>query len=479
MVATLCLLSCVLATAQPPVDRSEWLLAPHLAKAQELVYQRGTYVEEALGSVQSQRGYRIDCRMLVLDSSPQGFELAVLTTLKPREQAAEGARESAALSVRLEIVKFDAQGRIVSEQSSALAAPFDGPPTIELGCFLEVPRTRVSAGKKWDVTEDGRPLRTWQVVGTELLGGTTCVKLTGTQQSEHWTTPRADDVAWRRRDTVWIGPRLGIAQKVERVIERRDPGHTEPTHRSTVTYELTGQPLQWPAQLFEDRQHDIQQARAFWDAAVPLMANPARYAAQLDNLLARINHHLEQPSPTPYREAVVRVKKRVEAAKRGEALVTTEPAAVPSAAVVAVGKPAPDFVTPDFVTRESARLKNWQGKAIVLVFYNPASDRAADILRFAQQLARAHANDLAVLGLAMSEDGDKVRAQRAELLIKIPVLSGTGLRVSYAVDTTPKMVIIDRDGIVRGTYAGWGLEIQEDLAGELKHWLPPTEPVRK
>ena len=66
-----------------------------------------------------------------------------------------------------------------------------------------------------------RPLRTWQVAGTELLAGTTCVKLTGAQQSEHWASPRADDVAWRRKDTVWLAPRLGIAQKIERVIERR------------------------------------------------------------------------------------------------------------------------------------------------------------------------------------------------------------------------------------------------------------------
>ena len=92
MVPTLCLFTCVLATAQP-ADRSEWLVVPRLNRAQELVY-RGAFVEEAFGdTVRFSRSYRLETRVFVAQTLPQGSDIAVLTILKLRPGRSERGEE--------------------------------------------------------------------------------------------------------------------------------------------------------------------------------------------------------------------------------------------------------------------------------------------------------------------------------------------------------------------------------------------------
>jgi peroxiredoxin len=466
MGATLCLFSCILVTAQP-AGRSEWILTPQLSRGQELTY-RGWYREEVLDHrVQRSSEYHLESHVFVLDASVRGSDLAFLTTLQMKNTPDQGrTTERKYSSVRLERAKLDPQGRLLPDKAGSLAVALEGPPTIECGNFVEVPRGRGHVGQSWEMGEDGRTIHAWKVAGSEPVMGLTCVKLEGVQQSDDWDRGRADHTAWRRRDTVWLVPGQGIAQKVERVIERREPGRKDATQRSVLTYELANS-ARYPADLYDDRRLDITQAKDFWDSSQPLFANPASHAAQLDLLLQRINHYLQKPGPTPYREAVARVKRCVEAARRGEVFLTAQDA-TPAAAVAAVGKPAPDFVAPNFTSRESARLRSWFGKPILLVFYNPTSDRTAQLLRFAQSVGERAPQAITVLGMAMSEDGDSVRKQRTDLRLTFPVLCGSGLRFSYSVETTPRLVVLDAAGVVRGSYLGWGLEVQESILEDLK-----------
>jgi peroxiredoxin len=469
MTATLCLFSCLLVPAQSS-DRTDWLLAPHLSRAQELVY-RGTFTEEALGPrVQFNRACRMEARVFVLDTTAKGAEAAFYTAFKPQggRPGPAGARPGdgePASSVRLELARVEPRGRVAAD--AALAVPLDGPPSVECGAFVEAPTKRVGVGQVWEVSEDGRPPRTWKLVGGEMVNGTSCLKLVGVQQTDDWDRPRADRAAWQRQDTVWLSLRLGVAYRVERVIERREAARNEPTYRSALRYELETN-LQYPGQLFEDRRREILQARSFADAAAPLLAAAARNPSQRDALLAKVTYHLDNHPPTPYREAVLQVKRRLEAARRGEtvAVVAQEPA--PAVQVAAVGQPAPDFVTSDLVTHESARLRRWLGRPVLLVFYNPSSTTTDGLLRFAQSLSDNYPKEVAVAALCLSEDTEAVLKQRR---LTIPVLSGTGLRLSYAVDATPKLILVDAEGVVRGTYAGWGRETSVEVVAELKRWL--------
>jgi peroxiredoxin len=471
MIASLLIYGCVLTAAQT-TDRPEWVLAPRLSRSQELVYS-GSYAEESTGgNVEFERGYRVESRILVLDSqSSKGCDLAILTVLRTREVVGGKAHTTSRgvpHSVRLEMLKLNPQGRLAAGPGTSLAVPLEGPATLECGAFVELPKKRLGLDQSWEVVEDGRPLQIWKIAGSEVVDGVRCVKLQGLQQSEDWDQPRADRSAWRRRDTVWLDPAVGIAHRLERIIERRDPARKEPTHKSVLRFDLESN-VQIPRQLFEDRRNEVHQARILTENLTPLLPNPAKHASEIDVLLGKITRHLEHEPPTPYREVVLQVKRRAEAAKRGE----TPPVetADTQTTVATPGKQAPDFLAPNFQSKDPARLRQWIGKPLVLVFYSPDSQAVRPLLRFAQHLADRHRGAAVVIGLAMSDDGDKIRRQADSLQLSLPLLNGLGLRQTYAVDSTPKFVVIDGAGILRAAYTGWGRETADEITEELDRWV--------
>lgn len=473
MVATICLIAGTLAPAQ--AVGSEWLLTPRFNRALELVY-RGTYTEEAAGkSVQFTRSYRLESRVFVLDASQQSAEVALFTALKMKSpQSAEPARVAEAGSVRLELARLNAKGRLAALTGTTVLTPLTGPPTLECGCLVEVPTGRVKLDDTWEVNEEGRPVLTWMVVGVETVNGTSCVKLAGLQQSEDWEHPRADHTAWRRQDFVWLSSRQGVAQRVERTIEQREPARREPSQRSVVRYELESS-LVYPAQLFEDRSREIQHYRSMSEGAAPLLREPGKFGpAPCDALITRINHYADSHPPTPYREALLHLKRRLETARKGQGAVAEADDHHEVIPVAAVGKPAPDFVMPGLVTKESIRLRRLLGKPVLLVFYNPSSHLAEELLRFAQRLYETH-REVMVLGLAYSDDTAAIVKQYADLKLSFPLLPGKGLRITYGVEATPKLLVIDADGVVRGNYVGWGLEIPGAVSEELKRCLKHGE----
>src|SRR5215207_2786287 len=285
MITTLCVMTCALATAQP-TERSPYQLTPQLNRAQELVY-RGSYSEDISGAgVQFQRRHRLEVRAFVLDVTPQGTDVAFLTLLRGDEDKAPPS------SVRLEVARVEARGQIVSPAVHSLAVPLEGPTTIETGLFVEGPARAVGPGKSWEVAEAGRTTRTWQFSGSETINGTACVKVVGTQQSADWEQPRPERVAWRRKDTVWLLPRQGVAYRVERVVERRDPARRDATTKARTAYELTTS-LQYPTQLFDDRRREIQQANQFALTAAALVPSNPKYRGQIDGLLTKIAFHID------------------------------------------------------------------------------------------------------------------------------------------------------------------------------------------
>jgi peroxiredoxin len=263
--------------------------------------------------------------------------------------------------------------------------------------------------------------------------------------------------------------------KLERIIEQCEPARREVTQRGVLRYELESS-LRCPAQLANDRRQEITQALAFRQAAEPLLSEPARNPRPVQALARRIAHHLENQPPTPYRQAVLLVKQQVEAASRGEALpVVHRPAPAGAAAVpnaAAIGEPAPDFVASEITGTGSARPGKWKGKPALLVFYHPGSFTAADLLRFAQDVHKNHGRHASVVGLSVSDDTAVVLKQRTALGLGFPILHGAAMRVSYGVETTPKLVILDGHGIVRGMYLGWGGETAAEVLAELRKWLP-------
>jgi len=351
--------------------------------------------------------------------------------------------------------------------------PLDGPPTAEFGALVEVPRSALSPEQSWEVGEEGRSPRTWRVAGTEVVQSTLCVKLVGTQQSVDWDRPRGDHTAWQRRDTVWLAPQVGVAYRVERIIERRAPLRTEPTYRAVVRYERDSQPT-YSGKLFEDCVFEIERFRKFQEEAEPLVRQPDLYKPQLDALLRRIAAHLQQP-PTVghYRKAIVQLQHRLEAAQRGIITPGTEAAVVEASPQRAVlGQRVPDFVATELAQHESVRLYRLLGRPILLMFYNPATDIGRQVLRFGQALSEKHRPAVTVLGLAVTDDEELVKRQQAEMRLTFPLLEGKGLHQTYGVDGTPRFVVLDSDGVLRASYTGWGAHTAHEIAQEVERWLP-------
>jgi hypothetical protein len=473
VVVIVCLGACAAALAQPR-GRSEWLLMPQLVRGQEFTYS-GWFTDERInGGVQCQRSYRLESTVLVVDSNKSKWDVAFLTVVsqrdhRPGQPAATDA--SAPSSARLEVVEVDALGR-VQGRPGVTAVPLDGPPTAEFGALVEVPRSIVVPQQFWEVNEAGRPPRSWRVAGTEVVQSTLCVKLVGTQQSDDWDRPRGD-TAWQRRDTVWLAPQLGVAYRVERVIERRAPLRTEPTYRATLRYERDSQTT-YPGRLFEDCLTEIERARKFQEEAEPLLRQPALYRPQVEALLKRIALHLQQP-PTvgQYRKAVAQVQRRLEAARRGDA--TPEPAATAAAAGVpraVPGQRVPDFVVNDLVTHESVRLYRHLGRPVLLMFYNPSTEMGRHALRFGQGLGEKYGPRLTVLALAVTDDDEEVKRQHAELRLTFPILDGRGLHQTYGVDGLPRLVLLDGDGVLRYGATGWGAHTGREITEEVERCLP-------
>ncbi|HEY7310503.1 MAG TPA: redoxin domain-containing protein [Gemmataceae bacterium] len=489
MAATLYLLGCILipgqtvARPQPPRGVTaarvspgtggDWLLVPHLHRAQEMVY-RGTFHEEGRGGrVQFSRSYRLETRIFVFDTPPKGAEVALLTTLKHRPSSGSPSISSdmTPSSVRLERAKVDLQGNLKADAGVNLMVPLDGAPTLEAAAFVALPGGRVSVGQEWLAVEGDRPPILWRATGTDMAGGNSCIKLVGEQKSDDWDRPRADRTAWHRQDTVWLVPHLGLVYRVEREILQREPAHREPTQRSILRIEMDSS-FQLSGAADTSRRQEITQALAFRDSLTPLLAQPTRYGQHLTALVKKIDYHLANQPETPYRPAVSQVKRRAEAALRGESLPEPVRETKTTPSVATLGQLAPDFVATNFTSGGSSQLRRMAGKPVVLVFYHPASPTTPAVLRYAQQLLAKYPQRVNVVGMSVSDGAEAVRRQHDELGLTFPILGGSGLRGSFGVESTPKIVLLDGSNIVRGEYLGWGQETPSEVSEELKRWLP-------
>jgi hypothetical protein len=319
----LLVVTALLPVSHPP-DRAEWAVLLRVGRGQELVY-RGTYRElSPRKAVRDRRCYVLESRAFVLDASPRGLDVAFLTVLRPNGAGSPSGQQAEAVSVRLERATVNSRGQVQSPNGFRLAPPVDSPPFIECGMFVEVPQRPLRPNEMWQTPEEGRPPVSWQAAGLEMLDEFPCLRLDGTQRTQGWDLLGREPIAWRRRETVWLSTDLGVARRVERIIERRLPAYGQPEVR-LVSYDRQSV-TQYPGQLFEDRRGEIVEAETLATRVAPCLSDPGRYGPDIyDGMLARINQHLERHPATPYREAILQVKHRIEAARRGETSPTLWP----------------------------------------------------------------------------------------------------------------------------------------------------------
>lgn len=468
MLTSICLLSCALTLGQP-IDRTERQLTPILVPGLELEYL-GTYTEESLiPHAQYQRQYRLEANLLVLDVGVKSWQVALMTTLRYQEaKQPSDTKPGLPSSVRLEVAKVDWQGRIHGSDKKIVTPATLGPPTLECGFLLTSPQAKIGNTAMWDVNEAGVPIQRWQGMGTESVHGITCVKFSGVQQSPDWNVPRADSSAWRKRDTVWLHPQLLVAQRVERIIEYREPAREVATRRAIIRYDLDRH-IKYPTRFLEERRQEIERAAKMLEEANPLLANPGGKQQQLDTMLNRVAFHIDRYQPTPYRASVLHLKTLLVSAKKGESPVIPMTSVHPEAVVqvAAVGHRAPDFSVSILNGTETERLRNHAGRPVLIFFYNPATALGKEVLRYVKTLHGRNTGQMAVLAMAVTRDTESALKQHKEMLLPFPILDGIGMRQLLGATETPCFVVVDSEGIIRLAQTGWGFQTPSEIEAAL------------
>jgi hypothetical protein len=416
------------------------------------------------------RRFQVENRILVLETLPTGIKVAILTITDPQESNFPKFDAEERRTVDLHLGRVDLKGRITLVTEQPLQIPQQGPCQIEGGCFVELPAEQKATRTEWTIAEAKGPHQ-WRMADSESVEGQTCLKLLGSQQSEDWEHPIAGRTAWRRQDTVWLSPQTGVAVRYERAVERRQAVSPEPVERALASFHLESS-LIYPGQLLRDREAEINLYRQYSQLAetffrAPNPDNPRRLGA----LAARIAYHCDNQPPTPFRAALQALRARLESASRGDLppvpseKETVGPASHRSSTGETAVLAAPDFVATDMSTSASVRLQLLRGRPVLLLFFHPGSASAMETLRFAQRIAQT--TSVSVLGLSVTDEAGSF-LQDFDLKLTFPLVKAAALRSPYAVEATPKIILIDAAGSIRRTFEGWGQETSSLVREELE-----------
>jgi hypothetical protein len=476
----------LLTAAAPPGPA---LPPPAFTPGDEIVYAGEVHEASERIDLPYRRKSAIEVRLFTLAAGPDGADLAVLTSIRPLDDphvaaAVKGvtgaAPDRSPAAVRLDLVRVDARGRVrrlapppgpplpltaATESAPPPPPPLDAAPPVEVGMFVPLPEKSPAVGESWEAADPGRPPAAWEAKAAAVWNGAQVVEAAGLQQSADWEKPTAGWTAWRRADRVWASPVDGLARVVHRQTERKENGTR--VGWVVVRYEMKP-PTPHRGESYQQVRKEVEYAYSFAAAADPLVPRAVELGPKpFEAIIARIDRYEADHPATAYREAVAAVRRRCEAAARGEVAKVVAPAVT----TPAVGQPAPDFAAKDVAGAETFRLSGARGSPVVVVFYKPGSQTSEGALAVAEALYRKYAGKAVVVPLAVFADTKAARDQHAALKLTVPIRDGEAARQAYAVDTFPRFLLIDAGGVLRWQFEGYGAEVGYLVKTELERVL--------
>ena len=472
-----------------------------LQKGDELTFT-GT-IEEAVDrpGKRFRRAHTLEIRVLVLEKKDAWADVAVLTLLRRTDDAvttAAGAitggtpEKAAPPGARLDFVRVHADGTAhhllpVGPPPLAFDAktpartlppiPLDSFAPFELGMFPPRP-PRSAPDKPWNTAsaDQTRPAEIWQAQGTGFVTAERCGILVMNQHSATWAKPVGGTTAWHRADAVWVSALDGTARKVHRVIRQRDGLGIELAAWVEVKYQLKDQ-TRVIGRTFDRYRRDVETAFATAADVAPFLRNPVKHGRKFFELrVQKLDAYLDDAdASSPYREALMAVRRQIDAASRGESSSALAPgmlATPPKRAIwPTAGNLAPDFTAGDF------RLANSRGKPVVLVFFRPGSETTDLSLAIADALHTKYGTRATVVPLAVWGDVAAGLKDRDRRKFKVPVYDGAQAATEYGVESVPRFVVIDGRGVTRWTFAGVGAETGYSTREQLDRLLIPVPPA--
>lgn len=467
----------------PPAAPADAAPMPRLEKGLEVTW-RGKFTEAILRpNVGAFRTYEVETRLFVLDVFETGADGALFTSVKLKPEVK--LHPEPLPIIRLELVRVESNGKVSLLPADSLLAPpekrqprplplmaMESLPTFEPTLFVGFPTEHFRPGQAWNVPEPKRPALNYRIEGLDVMRGSRCVKVSTLQQTENWNQLRSDSTAWRRGEIIWASARHGYAVRIERTIEKRDPKAGDLAFRSKLEYDQVGH-MRYPERFGQDRRDEIIGAAAFTAAlerAIADRGGPEAFEALIQRIDQHVTSHFSGDA-VPYREAIMSVKRKAEAAKRGHIPPAPAPPETGEAPPLTIGKPALDIKLADLANRDSAALSKLRGQPVLLIYYQPGSARAAEpVMRFAESLYIRHVGKAYVLPLAVG-DCEKAAQQRIDWELNVHILNGSEAHKNHGIEATPCFVIIDDEGIVRNITRGWSDDNADAIRRELSKWL--------
>jgi peroxiredoxin len=123
-------------------------------------------------------------------------------------------------------------------------------------------------------------------------------------------------------------------------------------------------------------------------------------------------------------------------------------------AAPATGAQAPDFALKDLAGRNQ-RLSEFRGDVVVLTFWASYCGPCRTALQSASDAAAALGGTPVVLGVSLDRDAARAASVAASLALEYPSLLDANQAVGrlYDVQHLPMTLLIDREGVVRRTWA--------------------------
>ena len=108
----------------------------------------------------------------------------------------------------------------------------------------------------------------------------------------------------------------------------------------------------------------------------------------------------------------------------------------------------------------------------MLVFYKPDSETSVATLHVVEALHKKFRDQATVTALAIGAGSEEANRQRENLKLTIPILDGTAVRSTYAVQTYPRFYVVDATGTLTWQFDGYGPETGFLVKEQLEKLLP-------
>ncbi len=466
---------------------------PQLERGDELTYT-GT-ITEAIDrpGYRFRRAHDLELRVFVLNRTEKYADAAVLTLLRRTEDEAVADavpvvtgrnpnRKPAPPAARLDLVRIHEDGtahlilppaprplQFAADTPSRTLppVPLDTFAPFEFGMFPPRPRSEES----WTIASahPARPDQTWYHRGFDFINASRCAKLLMVQLSPDWEKPRGGQTSWQRVDAVWVSTLDGTARRVHRVIRQRDGIGETPAVLIEAKYELQDQ-ARLIGRTYDRYRQEIETAYAAEAELAALLKTAEQTGPRpFEVRLSRLDAYLEESRPgTPYREAVLTIRRQYEAARRGN--ITTVPMSSLPERLPPESSTAEDLRAPD-LQAGAFHLRNHRGKPVVLVFFRPGMETTDLSLTIAAALRRKYGERIAVAPLVVFGTVAAAEKDCDRLKLDVPLHDGTAAERSFGIDTFPRFIVIDPAGRIHWTFAGVGAETGYLVCEQIDHLL--------